>query len=312
MTAGRLGRRRKMLCSSLAALALVVGWAGSVAAQELTPRTYWPAPKGVKVGVLGFVYAEGDVLFDPSVPLYGVDSGVNVTVLAYLQTISLWGRTANLLLELPYQWGTARGFIEDTPAEGSFSGFGDPGVTLTVNLLGAPTMTPQEFQALRQDPHPILGAGVKVIVPIGQYDPDRLLNVGGNRWAVKAELGGAIPLRPKVIFEIEGGVWLLGDDEDFLAGEREQDPIFGIELHLVRRFKPGFWASLDGNFFFGGRQTIDGRALVDVKQNSRIGGTLVVPFKGRHAFKLGFATGIFTEFGTDFDQYLVSYQVLFR
>ena len=73
---------------------------------------------------------------------------------------------------------------------------------------------------------------------------------------------------------------------------------------------PGFWASFDANFFYGGRQTIDGRELVDVQQNSRIGGTLVVPFKGRHAVKLGFATGIFTEFGTDFDQYLVSYQVL--
>jgi hypothetical protein len=281
-------------------------------AQELTPRTYWPAPKGVKVGVLGYVYAEGDVLFDPSIPLYAVDSDVNLAVVAYLQTFSLWGRTANVLVDLPYQWGTTRGFIEDTPAEGSVSGFGDPGVTLTVNLLGAPTMTGQEFQALRQDPHPILGTSVKVIVPIGQYDPGRLLNVGGNRWAVKAELGAAIPIRPKVIFEVEGGVWFLGDDDDFLPGERKQDPIYGIEFHLIRRFKPGFWAALDANFFYGGRQTIDGRELVDVKQNSRIGATLVVPFKGRHAVKLGYATGIFTEFGTDFDQYLVTYQMLFR
>ena len=296
---------------ALACIVLFVSTA-TAAAQGLTPRTYWPAPKGTKVGVLGYVHAEGDVLIDPSVPLYAVDSKVNVTALAYLQTINLWGRTANLLVDLPYQWGTTRGFIEDTPVQGSISGFGDPSVTLTVNLLGAPTMTPQEFQALRQDPHPILGTSLKVIVPIGQYDPGRLLNVGGNRWAVKAEFGAAIPVRPKLILEIEGGVWVLGDDDDFLAGAREQEPIVGIELHLVRRFKPGFWASFDANYFFGGRQTIDGRELVDVKQNSRIGGTLVVPFKGRHAVKLGFATGVFTEFGTDFDQYLVSYQVLFR
>jgi hypothetical protein len=308
-------RRWTRLLGSLRGLAILVlvgCWTGAVAAQELTPRTYWPAPKGVKVGVLGYVYAEGDVLFDPSIPLYAVDSDVNLAVVAYLQTFSLWGRTANVLVDLPYQWGTTRGFIEDTPAEGSVSGFGDPGVTLTVNLLGAPTMTGQEFQALRQDPHPILGTSVKVIVPIGQYDPGRLLNVGGNRWAVKAELGAAIPIRPKVIFEVEGGVWFLGDDDDFLPGERKQDPIYGIEFHLIRRFKPGFWAAFDANFFYGGRQTIDGRELVDVKQNSRIGATLVVPFKGRHAVKLGYATGIFTEFGTDFDQYLVTYQMLFR
>ena len=312
----RRGRLRRpvlrTVVSGFACFVLAAGWADHVAAQELTPRTYWPAPKGVKVGVLGYVYAEGDVLFDPSIPLYAVDSDVNVAVLAYLQTFSLWGRTANLLVDLPYQWGTTRGFIEDTPAQGSVSGFGDPGVTLTVNLLGAPTMNGEEFQALRQDPHPILGTSVKVLVPIGQYDPGRVLNVGGNRWAVKAELGAAIPIRPKVIFEVEGGIWWLGDDDDFLAGLREQDPIAGIEFHLIRRFKPGFWASLDANFFYGGRQTIDGRELIDVQQNSRVGGTLGVPFKGRHAVKLGFATGIFTEFGTDFDQYMVTYQVLFK
>ena len=286
--------------------------AAAAEAQELTPRTYWPAPKGTKVGVLGYAFTEGEILFDPSIPLYAVNSEVNVAALAYLQTLDLCGRTANLLVEVPYQWGTTRGFIGDEPAQGSVSGFGDPGVSFTVNLLGAPTMTPQDFQALRRDPHPVLGTSVKIIVPIGEYDPDRLLNVGGNRWAVKAGLGGAIPLRRKLIFEIEGGVWFLGEDEDFIAGPREQEPIVGFEVHLVRRFKPGFWASLDANLFFGGRQTIDGSQLIDVQKNSRIGGTLVVPFKGRHAVKRGFATSVVTEFGSDFDQYLVSYQVLFR
>lgn len=286
-------------------------WAISGAAQELTPRTYWPAPKGVKVGVLGYVYATGDIFFDPSVPLYGVDSDVNIAVAAYLETFSLWGRTTNVMVEVPYQWSTTRGILVDTYAEGSVSGFGDPAATLTVNLLGAPTMTPAEFQALRQEPHPILGTSLKVVVPIGKYDPNRLLNVGGNRWAVKVEIGCAIPLRPKLIFEIEGGAWFLGDDDEFVAGPREQEPISGIELHLVRRFKPGFWASIDTNFFFGGRQTIDGRELIDVQKNSRLGGTVVVPFKGRNAVKIGYATGLFTEFGTDFDQILVSYQRLF-
>jgi hypothetical protein len=291
------------------AVLIVMGVAANpAAAQELTPRTYWPAPKGVKVAVLGYAYAEGDLLFDPSTPLYAVDSEVNVAVLAYLQTFNLRGRTANFLLELPYQWSTTRGFIEETPEQGSVCGFGDPGVSLTVNLLGAPTMTPQQFQELRNDPHPILGMSAKVVVPIGRYDPDRLLNVGGNRWAVKAELGGVIPIRPRLLFEIESGVWWLGDDDEFIAGRREQQPIAGIELHLVRRFKPGFWAALDIDFVYGGRQTIDGQEQTDVQRNSRIGGTLVVPFKGRQAVKLGFATGIFTELGSDFDQY----QVLFR
>jgi len=294
------------------ALATCGLWAASAVSQELTPRAYWPAPKGIKVAVIGYVYAEGDIFFDPSIPLFGVNSEVNLALAAYLQTFSLFGRTTNLLVELPYQWSTTWGFIGDTPAQGSVSGIGDLAVTVSVNLLGAPTMTPKDFQELRADPHAIFGASLRVVAPTGKYDANRLLNVGGNRWAVRAELGSIIPLRPRWLLELDAGTWLIGDDPDFIAGYREQGPIFEAQAHLVRRFKPGFWAALDFNFFTGGRQTIDGRELIDVQQNSRIGGTLVVPFKGRHAVKLGYATGIFTEFGTDFDQYMVTYQMLFR
>jgi len=290
--------------------AVIALWAAVAAAQELTPRAYWPAPKGTRVGVLGYVHAAGDVLFDPSIPLYGVDSKVNIAVLGYLRTFSLWGRTSNLVVDLPYQWSTTKGILIDTPARGSVSGFGDPSITLSVNLLGAPTMTLKDFQAFRASPRPVLGASLKVIVPVGRYDPHRLLNVGGNRWATKAELGYIAPLTPKLLLELDAGVWFLGDDPDFIAGYREQEPIVAGQFHLVRRFRPGFWASLDGTYFTGGRQTIAGRRLIDVQRNSRLGGTVSIPLKGRHLVKLGYAKGIFTEYGTDFDQFLVSYQVL--
>ena len=292
--------------------AFVLLCAANAVAQELTPRFYWPAPKGTRVGVVGYVYASGDVLFDPSIPLYGVDSKVNVVALAYLQTLNVWGRTANFLIELPYQWGTTQGLIGETPARGRAFGIGDLGVTLAVNLLGAPTMTPADFQQLRKKPHPILGASLKVIAPTGRYETDRLINVGANRWAARLELGTIIPFSPPWLLELHAGAWFLGDDDDYLAGRREQDPIVAFQAHLVRRFKPGFWASLDLNYFTGGRQTIGGEEQTVAQDNSRIGATVAVPFKGRHAVKIGYFMGLRTELGSDADQLLVSYQVLFR
>jgi hypothetical protein len=148
----------------------------SAAAQELTPRAYWPAPKGTKVLVIGYSDAEGDILFDASIPLYGVDSELNAGLLAYVQTLSLWGRSSNLIVELPYVWGETRGLVGDTPASRKFSGFSDLGVTLSVNLMGAPSMTVEEYLAFRADPEAILGASLKVIAPTGEYDESRLIN----------------------------------------------------------------------------------------------------------------------------------------
>ena len=179
-----------------------------------------------------------------------------------------------------------------------------------MNLLGAPTMTPPEFQALRADPHLILGASLKVLAPTGSYDKDRLINVGANRWAAKLELGSVIPLRPKWLLELAAGTWFFTDDDDFLVGKREQEPIYAFQFHLVHRFKPGFWVSLDANYFTGGRQTIGGNELVDVLHNSRIGAMIAVPFRGRHAIKFGYFIGARTEYGSDFDQFLLSYQVV--
>lgn len=309
---GPSARRVARAAAGLACLAAGLCGAPRAPAQELTPRAYWPAPKGVKVAILGYSHVNGDVLSDPSIPFYGVESRVRTGILGYLQTFSLWGRTTNVVAELPYSWGSSQGLIGEAPTRGSFSGFGDLGVTLAVNLRGAPSMTPTEFQALRARPRPILGASLKVLAPTGRYDEGRLLNVGVHRWATKLELGYMVPLRPRWLLELDAGAWFFGDDEDFIQGRREQEPILALQAHLVWRFKPGFWASLDINYFRGGRQTIGGNRLADVQHNSRVGGTVVVPFRGRHAIRVGYFVAWQTAFGSDFDQFLASYQVLFR
>jgi len=280
-------------------------------AQELSPRTFWPAPNGTKIAVVGYSYSSGDVLMDPSLPIWGVDSKIHTGFFAYLQTFSLLGRTANILLEQPYSWGTTQGRIAGIPAMRDYSGFNDLGVSLTVNLLGAPTMTPADFQDLRAHPRPILGASVKVVAPTGEYDQDRLLNVGANRWAVRPKLGCILPLHAKWLLETDVGAWFFSDDDDFIQGRREQDPIIAAEVHLVKRFKPGFWASVEATYFAGGRQTIGGNRLGDEQHNARIGATVVVPFLRRHAIKAGYSTSVITEYGNEFHQALLAYNLAF-
>ena len=287
-------------------------WAAEVTAQELTPRLYWPSPKGTMVLVTGYSYITGGSIFDRTIPISDANSRINMSILAYLQTIELLGRSSKLLVELPYTWGNTKGYVNEEPARRDFAGFGDIGFTMTVNLLGAPSLTLEDFLKLRAEPRPIIGASLKVVAPTGQYYDNRLINVGTNRWATRAQLGSIIPLKPTWLLEISASAWFFGDDDDFLPGKRVQDPIFAGQANIVKRFRPGLWASLDFTFFGGGRQTIGGGKLSDSQRNLKVGGTIVIPFKRRHAIKVGYANGAVTRYGSDFDQFLLTYQVLLK
>ena len=71
---GRHEGRQWWTSSVLAGVAMGLALsAGSAAAQELTPRAYWPAPKGTRVAVVGYSHVSGEVLFDPCL-LYTSDA----------------------------------------------------------------------------------------------------------------------------------------------------------------------------------------------------------------------------------------------
>lgn len=285
-------------------------WVIDGAAQELTPRAYWPAPKGTKILLTGYSYLHGDVLIDRSLPLDDVNSRLNVGVLAYVQSLGLFGRSSNLIVELPYVRGTVRGLYEQEPISRDLAGMGDLSVALTVNLLGAPSMNVEQFRELRANPHPILGMRFKLVAPTGHVSSDRLVNVGANRWAASAQLGGIIPFKQRWMLEMSLGAWIYDNDDEYPTGKKEQAPIYSAQANLIKRLKPGFWASLDLSYFTGGRHTIGGEPFDDKQRNVKVGATIVIPVRRRHAIKLGYAVGAITHKGDDFNQFLASYQVL--
>ena len=276
-------------------------------AQDLTPRTYWPAPKGTRVLVVGYSHQTGDVVTDPSIPIAGVDSRIDSAVLAYQQTLDLFGRTGNFQLTLPWVDGTTTGMVGDAPGRRDVTGIGDISATLTINLIGAPSMSAAEFQELRKNPRPILGASIKILAPTGEYENDKLINIGTNRWAMRFQLGYIRPLTPKWLLEISAGAWFFQDNDEFVGATREQDPIGALNINLVRRFSPGFWASLDLNYYLGGHSTLDGERNADLQRNSRAGLSIAFPLRRRHALKLGFSEGVVTESGGDFRTITLNY-----
>ncbi|MEM1113592.1 MAG: transporter [Pseudomonadota bacterium] len=301
-----------MALASLLLVLLAICRVPVAAAQELSPRAYWPAPTGTKLISIAYVNTGGDVVIDPSLPVSGVDSDIDTLLLAYRHTTDWFGRTSTVILEMPMVQGETSGRLEDdSVVTRDLVGVGDVAATLSVNLLGAPAMDAEGFQALRRDPHPTLGASVRVVAPTGKYSEDRIVNVSANRWASKLELGYMLPIHRKWLFEAEIGVWLFGDNDEFALGRREQKPIWAGEFHLVHRFNPGFWASLDFNYFRGGQTIIDGDTKDDLQRNTTAGLTLVFPFVRRQSIKVGYGRGSVRVSDNDFYNFVVSYQRVF-
>jgi hypothetical protein len=231
-------------------------------------------------------------------------SGVGV---GYFQSLDLFGHYGNITLSIPYAWGPIRGLVDKEPTRITRSGLGDPRLRLTVNLAGAPALSPREFAGYQQKTN--LGLGFVLSAPLGQYDLDKLLNLGANRWAFKPELGVSHRRGPWLI-EGAGGVWLFGANNRFMGtSKREQDPVVALQGHVIYHFPKRIWLALNGNFFTGGGARVDGvRSSAPVLRNSRLGATLSIPLHRRHSLQISFHDGVVTRLGTDFQRLAVSYQ----
>jgi hypothetical protein len=286
---------------------LLVAMVKLVYAQQLEPRTYTNTPVGMNFLIAGYGYADGGILSDPSIPLQNADIRIHEVILAYARSLDVMGRSGKFDVIVPYAWVSGSGEFRGQPGERDVDGFGDPRLRLSVNLVGAPALSLAEFSDYRQDV--ILGASLQVGLPVGQYDNDRLLNIGTNRWTIKPELGVSKTIGPLTL-ELAGSASFYTDNTDFLNGHTlEQDPIYALQGHLIYSLRSGIWMALDGTYYTGGSTTIDGKDGVDSQSNSRVGLTLAFPVTRRHSIKLYGSTGVSTRTGGDFDAAGVAWQV---
>lgn len=277
--------------------------------QEMSPRAYWPAPTGTRLVLAGYQYSSGDIVTDASLPVSGVDSRISSFLLGYQRTLDVFGRTSNVKIELPYVDGTTTGDVLGQSARADVSGIGDVALTFSVNLLGAPAMDREQFRAMLDDPHAILGVSVRLVAPTGEYDGGKLVNIGANRWATRLQLGYIQPLDGPWVLELAAGAWMFGDNDDFQGQTREQNAIGAVEAHVIHVARSGSWASLDVNYYVGGRSYVDGERRPDFQRNSRAGFTLGWPLKRRHLIKLAFSRGVVTESGSDYTIASLAYAV---
>jgi hypothetical protein len=255
---------------------------------------------------MSYVHQEGNVLLDSSLPLRDVSVKLNSGLLGYGRTFKLAGHQATVGVLAPYVLGRARGTVFEEQTEVRRSGLGDLRLRLAANLIGGKALAPREFAS--QKPQTILGASLTVVVPTGQYDPRRLVNIGSNRWAFKPEVGLSKPFGSWTV-ELAGGVWLFTRNNNFFGGvRREQKAMPTFQAHLIYTIRRRMWVALNATYYTGGRTTVDGVLNADTQRNSRLGGTFSLPLNNRQSIKVAWAKGMTARFGGDLNTVAVAWQ----
>jgi hypothetical protein len=306
--------RRRFVTSTYAqvqALAALLAFAWLLAAsparaQDIEPRQYANTPIGVNFLISGYAYTQGGVPSDPALPLTSPDLDTSSAVLGFARSLDFWGRSGKIDVVAPYTWLSGSAQLDGEPVSRDISGFADPRLRVSINLYGAPSLTMKEFPAFHQDL--IVGAALQISAPWGQYDDTRLVNIGTNRWFFRPSLGVSKAVGPWIL-EATAAVTLYTDNTDFYGGKtREQDPLYGLEAHVIRSFSHGVWGSLDATYFTGGSTTIDGVAERDLQRNWRVGATLALPINKRNSVKLYGSSGVSARTGNDYDLLGVAWQ----
>jgi len=287
-------------------------------AQSLAPRAYLITPVHANAVTLTFSFYDGGIEFNGSIPITGATAKTSVPTLSLYHTLNFFGRSANFTAFLPYSVGHFYGKVGVVGAERSAyrSGLLDAQFRFSVNLKGGPAMSPEEFRSWRQKI--LIGTSLTVVAPTGQYYPGLLINLGANRWAFKPELG--LSRRwGKWVVDAYGGVWFFTTNPEFFSHNRfnpgtiaqSEKPVGAFEGHLSYDIKhnPRFWFSLDANYWYGGRTSLNGvENPVTLQANSRIGATFAVPITGRQSLKFSYSDGSVIRYGGDYQNVSVAWQ----
>ena len=295
-------------CTALLAVTLGLAALGA-RAQALEPRSYSNSPIGLNFLIATYGYQWGDVLTDPSLPIKNADAKVNAVVLGYSRVLDFWGESGTLALVVPYVWLSANGDLEGRPEAVNRSGFGDLGLRLSVNLLGAPALSLKEFRDYRQDT--IVGVSLVVTAPTGQYDHTKLINIGTNRWSFRPEVGVSKALG-QWILEGAANVTFFTDNDQFFPGNsvRQQDPLYALQAHVIYYFNPKLWGGLGATYYVGGRTTVNGTLNDDLQENSRWGAVLGQSLDIHNSIKLYVTSGLSARTGTNFTAVGIAWQYL--
>ena len=182
------------------------------------PRMYWNAPVGTNILQAYFWTASGNsVTPENSKTSPYLDTDINIGVLGYNRIVDVAGHSAivTAVITAGKVSGDSSKLVLNRDLRSS-SGIGDLYLQGVINLFGAPALSAEAFGTYKQES--MLSLLVGVTAPTGDYEGNRVLNLGMNRWNLRVglpfvqTLGEWIPGEITTL-ELLPSVWFFGDND---------------------------------------------------------------------------------------------------
>jgi len=250
------------------------------------------------------VYTEADIYFDPVSRIEDAEMKLHTFPVKYIRSFGLLGKSARVEMLGAYQEGEWDGIIDGEPRAVDRKGQADPIARFAVNLMGAPVLSGRDFAAYRAaaSNETIIGTAVSVQFPVGEYNPDKLINLGQNRYVIRPQIGG-VQTWGKLSLELDASVWFFTDNDDFYIDQtREQDPLIAYVSHVYYTIRPGAWVGVSGGYGVGGESTIGGVDKDDKLENFLWSVSIGLPINRSVGVKFSYiALRTKTDLGSDSD-----------
>ena len=244
-------------------------FSSAIWAVDMEPRRWAHLPTDSNIFGIAIVHSNIDIAFDPVLKIEDGEAEVDTVMTSYLHSFDLWGKTARLDLRIPYKKAEWTGLLDGHHQKINREGLGDPLIRLSVNFLGAPALKGKDYLSYRASNkiNTVIGAAIGVVVPLGQYKKNKLLNLGHNRYIIRPQLG-IVHSRGSWSYELTGTLNIFTDNDDFWGNnKREQDPLAAFQTHVIHTFKNRMWASLSTGYDWGGETKINGIKKDDKREN---------------------------------------------
>ena len=261
--------RQSDVVNALRCFAIVFLLYQNAISQDIEPRRWSPIPLGTHVLGAGYSYTSGDVFFDPLLQAENVEIRAHSLVVSFVQPFKVRNKMASISLLVPFSAADWSGLLSGEPASVNRTGFADPRIRTSILLIGPPAGNALELQQykLENPTYTTFGVSLAVTLPLGEYFEDKLLNLGGNRFVFRPQVG-MIHYWGKWSFELTSSVFLYTRNPDFFNNaERDQRPTFAMQTHLVKQLRGGAWLSLSAGYGLGGQSVVNRQPNGDFRSN---------------------------------------------